>query len=244
MRVFGLDPVKTYQAIRFTPRYLFDFIQFIAKNDLKSKLTLSPALLDFSEKAGSADGHYFWQDLITARWIFSENPLRHLDVGSRIDGFVSHLLSFRDVTVLDIREGSSNITGLTTLVGNAQLNLASKIGRFDSVSTLHSIEHFGLGRYGDPIDPEGHLKGLKNIADCVEVEGSFYVSFPIGNAVVEFNSQRVIDPQILESVLTNFELKSFVLIPWRGTPVRNIKLGDVNLKIHGQAGLFHLIRKF
>jgi hypothetical protein len=27
----------------------------------------------------------------------------------------------------------------------------------DSISSLHAIEHFGLGRYGDTIDVNGHL---------------------------------------------------------------------------------------
>jgi hypothetical protein len=33
-------------------------------------------------------------------------------------------------------------------------------GYCDSLSCLHALEHFGLGRYGDPIDPRGHEKGI------------------------------------------------------------------------------------
>ena len=30
----------------------------------------------------------------------------------------------------------------------------------DSLSCIYALEHYGLGRYGDPIDPDGWLKGL------------------------------------------------------------------------------------
>ena len=36
----------------------------------------------------------------------------------------------------------------------------------DSISCLHALEHFGLGRYNDPLDPNGHLKGFNNISKC------------------------------------------------------------------------------
>ena len=244
LRVFGIDPVNTVQALLNVPRFFRDLFSFLYQGGFKSKTTLSPSLLDFSDKAGSADGHYFWQDLITAQWIFAESPKQHLDIGSRVDGFIAHLLSFREVTVLDIREGSKEIPGLTTIVGDAQLGLSSMTGMFPSVSSLHSIEHFGLGRYGDRIDTKGHIKGLINISNCVEIGGSFYVSFPIGEDVVEFNSQRVINPRILKTYLQNFEVKKFVLIPWRGKPTVDANIENVNLEVQGQAGLFHLIRKF
>lgn len=35
--------------------------------------------------------------------IFDSSPQRHLDVGSRIDGFVAHVASFREIEVIDIR---------------------------------------------------------------------------------------------------------------------------------------------
>jgi hypothetical protein len=229
--------------VRVIPRFVGNFFRFLFLDRFKSKIRLSPALLDFSARSGSADGHYFWQDLITARWIFEANPGKHFDVGSRIDGFIAHLLSFREVTVLDIREGSKEIPGLTTFVGDAQLDISGATGTFPSVSSLHSIEHFGLGRYGDQLDPQGHVKGLLNIARCVEVGGSFYVSFPLGDDVVEFNSQRLIHPNLITSSLSNFEVKSFVLIPWRGVPIFNTKIESINLDVHGQAGLFHLVRK-
>lgn len=62
----------------------------------------------------------------------------------------------------------------------------------DSISCLHAIEHFGLGRYGDPIDPSGHKKGFNNILRMLKPNGTLYISFPIGKTnAVHFNAHRV-----------------------------------------------------
>src|SRR5581483_400021 len=60
-------------------------------------------LADRFAAAGEARGHYFHQDLLVASWIHAAAPARHVDVGSRVDGFVAHVASFRPVDVIDIR---------------------------------------------------------------------------------------------------------------------------------------------
>lgn len=238
LRQIGLDPVRTLSAFRGTHRFVIDLYKFFRLSPNKKELKLSPVLLDFKANAGSSDGHYFWQDLITAQWIYSMKSDSHLDVGSRIDGFIAHLLTFRAVTLLDIRPASINIPNLSIVIGDAQQNLKQKIGMFNSVSSLHSLEHFGLGRYGDPIDPSGHQKGLRSIAECVEEGGSLFVSFPIGIPQTQFNEQRILDPLWPLKELPEFRLYKFVLIPWKGAPRENLLPSDVDISIVGQAGLY------
>ncbi len=206
------------------------------------KVRLAPALQDYKASAGSSDGHYFWQDLLCAQLINEAKPKRHFDVGSRIDGFIAHLLSFREVTLLDIRANSLNIPGLTVVRADAQETLTEFQYAFDSVSSLHSIEHFGLGRYGDKLDAQGHQKALKHIAECVQLGGLLYVSFPIGKEEVEFNSQRIVSPMWPITELPNFELQKFILIPWRGQPNIETNPQSVDLNIKGQAGLYQFLR--
>jgi hypothetical protein len=241
LRQFGFDPIALIRAIRAFPRFLKLTIQFRKLNEGGS-MRIAPALQDYHAAAGSSDGHYFWQDLTCARWIHEESPIKHFDVGSRIDGFIAHLLSFREVTLLDIRPSTLSVSGLNVVVGNAQENLSDYENSFDSVSSLHSIEHFGLGRYGDNLDVLGHKKGLQNIAKCVQFGGYLYVSFPIGKEVIEFNSQRVISPLWAVEALPNFELQKFVLIPWRGKPIADLLPKDVDISIMGQAGLYKFLR--
>ena len=56
-----------------------------------------PCLRDRYEAGGVASGHYFHQDLLVAQWLNAANPQRHIDVGSRVDGFVAHVAAFREI---------------------------------------------------------------------------------------------------------------------------------------------------
>lgn len=242
IRQFGIEPLRALRSLRGLHRYLIDTVKFLRKSKF-SRISISPILSDFHDDAGLATGHYFWQDLICAKWINVENPKSHFDVGSRVDGFIAHLLSFREVTLLDIRNLENAIPNLTIIQGDAQIGFEKLETKFDSVSSLHSIEHFGLGRYGDTIDPDGHIKGLVNIASMVESGGSLYISFPIGKSKIEFNAQRIIAPDFPFNYLTDFTLEEFVLIPWKGAPIYNLdphKLIDLNW---GNAGLYKFKKK-
>ena len=53
---------------------------------------LYPCLGDLSDNAGVAVGDYFNQDLYVAQRIYKNNTDRHIDVGSRVDGFVAHIV--------------------------------------------------------------------------------------------------------------------------------------------------------
>ena len=241
MRQVGFDPVLMARAIVALPKFLRDLIIFSQSNGLKG-IRFSPSIQDYSDNSGMTDGHYFWQDLIVAKWIFEKNPPAHLDIGSRLDGFIAHLLTFRKVEVIDIRPTKNAIPNLIVHVGDATGKIQVAEEEYDSVSSLHSIEHFGLGRYGDPIRINGHFEGLVSIASKVKLGGILYVSFPIGTPVIEFNSQRVVDPMWAIEVLTNFQMLEFVLVPWTGSPMYGINPQEINKEIQGQAGIYKFVR--
>ena len=241
-REFGFDPIRTHKAIMGFHHYVFDLVRYRLKSK-NEKILLSPILGDFNAEAGSADGHYFWQDLICAQWINQENPANHLDVGSRVDGFIAHLLASREVTLVDVRPLTAEISNLKIEIGNAQEKLVEKIGLFRSVSSLHCIEHFGLGRYKDSLDPQGHYKGLQNISECVETGGNLYLSFPIGLNETQFNAQRLINPHDVMKKLGSFDLERILVIPWKGSPKLVDALNDIDLSVKLQAVLLKLRRK-
>lgn len=150
-----------------------------------------PMLTEWGEASGSM-GAYFFQDQLVARWIFEAGPDRHVDVGSRLDGFIGHLSVFREVDVIDIRPQPLAVRN----VNFHQLDLMNELPPewvecTPSLSCLHTIEHFGLGRYGDPVDVNGHLKGLAQLKRMVAPDGLLYLSTPIGPERVEFNAHRV-----------------------------------------------------
>ncbi len=139
-------------------------------------------------------------------------PSRHIDIGSRIDGFIAHLLVFMPVTIVDIRPLQSPVKGLTFLRDDAtelsQLPSASVV----SLSSLHVAEHFGLGRYSDPIDPSACFKFMSALERILAPGGRLYFSVPIGRERVEFNAHRVFAPETILQSFPELQLVSFSFV--------------------------------
>jgi SAM-dependent methyltransferase len=172
---------------------------------------LSARLLDSDQSAGLADPHYFYQDLWAARLVYRARPQHHFDVGSRIDGFISAVLVFMDVTMLDIRPLPAPPTGLRFRQADAAA-LPLESSSVTSISTLHAVEHFGLGRYGDPIDPVAHFKAMDETARVLAPQGRLYFSVPIGRERVMFNAQRVLSPSTVLNRFDSLRLVSFSVV--------------------------------
>lgn len=193
----GIDPLRLLRYLRGIPRYLRDWRRF--RRGYAGALTLMPCLHDRYEECGATKSEYFWQDLLVARWIFEAKPEKHVDVGSRVDGFVAHVASFREIEVFDVRPISTQVPGMVFKQADLMqpVEMVSAGGYCDSLSCLHAIEHFGLGRYGDPVDPLGYQRGMANMAQLLKPSGQFYLSTPIGQERVEFNAHRVFDPRTI-----------------------------------------------
>jgi hypothetical protein len=190
---FGLDAGVALRGVRGTPRFLSDWLRFRHLGGTTTEWV--PCLHDHSAPSGDARGEYFWQDLYVAQKVFRASPVRHIDVGSRVDGFVAHVAAFRQLDVVDIRPLASDIPGVRFLQHDMMGDAPPASLQADSVSCLHALEHFGLGRYGDPLNPRGHERGFRNLAAMTLAGGSLYVSVPVGKPRVQFNANRVADPR-------------------------------------------------
>lgn len=166
------------------------------------------------EQAGRLDEHYFLQDIWMAGQVRMNGADEHFDVGSRVDGFIAHLLSMGiRVTLIDIRRLDIDMENLKFIQSDAT-NLASvPDGSISSLSSLHAVEHFGLGRYGDDIDPDAWKKVLHSFERVLQKGGRLYLSVPIGerNHVV-YNAHRVFKPQTIIDELSDMSLKKFSYI--------------------------------
>ncbi len=209
---FGIDLLKLVNSLRGIPRYLSDLSKF--RKNHHGKIVLRPCLHDRFEDGGSARGEYFVQDIFVARKIYERNPTVHVDIGSRVDGFVAHVASFRSIEVWDIRPTSSTVSGIVFRQADLMRPQELPHAYSDSISCLHTLEHFGLGRYGDPLDPDGSEKGLKNIASALRMGGHLYISVPVGIERVLFNSHRVFAPDTIETWARKcgLELREFAAI--------------------------------
>ena len=162
-------------------------------------------------------------------------------MGSRIDGFVAHVATFREIEVLDVRPLEP------TAHANIRFRQADLMGEVDagitdSLSCLHALEHFGLGRYGDPIDPHGHIKGVENLIKMLKPGGTLYISFPIGRGdEVHFNAHRVFDPRTLlemDRVKSALKLVDFDCVDDRGDLNCGVKVNDVVGKFRYGCGIY------
>lgn len=249
-RLFGLDPRTFLNTIRNLPFFYKDLAALKKQKGNDDTFYFGrkfPQLNDRFAGAGTMSGHYFHQDLLVARKIFKANPVRHVDIGSRTDGFVAHVAVFREIEVLDIREQVSKVQNIKFRKADLMQLPEGMLNYCDSLSSLHAIEHFGLGRYGDPIDYYGYQKALKNITKIIQQGGKFYFSVPIGKQRIEFNAHRVFSvAYLLDLFAENFKLESFSYVNDKGDLFENIMLTPENIKTnfncHWGCGIFELTK--
>jgi len=136
-----------------------------------------------------------------------------------VDGFVAHVASFREIEVFDIRPITTKVPGATFIQADLMNPVEGMAGYCDSLSCLHALEHFGLGRYGDPIDPDGYERALASMAGLLKKGGVFYLSVPIGIDRVEFNANRIFDPRVIANLAMKNSLRMSALTVIRqGSP--------------------------
>jgi SAM-dependent methyltransferase len=215
--IAGLNLKKLLLSARGVPAFVADYIRYhraASTNGLPIRLSqLCPVLPDRYERAGTARGHYFFQDLWAAKKIYATKPARHVDIGSSVAGFISHLLVFMDqVEMIDIRSLPSTIPGLVFVQDDATVLGMFEDNSLPSVSSLHAAEHFGLGRYGDRIDPDAHLKFMRALVRVLKPDGRLYFSVPTGIERLAFNAHRVISPKTVMNVFSELELVSFAAV--------------------------------
>jgi SAM-dependent methyltransferase len=199
------------------------------------------------QEAGTLS-QYFWQDLWAARLIAEINPEEHFDIGSRVDGFIGHLASFRDnITLIDVRPLQNVIPGVNFIQADATSLEGVKDESISSLSALCSLEHFGLGRYGDTVDPEACFKVFKSINRVVKPGGHIYIAVPIGKEHVEFDAHRVFYAKTIIEAFKNMRLEEFSCIAGNQTEIeRNVPIDkyDQDLSGGGRFGLFHFYKEY
>lgn len=85
-----------------------------------------------------------------------------------------------------------------------------------SLSSLHVIEHIGLGRYGDSVNPEGWLLATKELSRVLAPGGRLLVSTPVGRERLCFDAHRIFDPETILKAFDQLTLKEFSLIDDQG----------------------------
>lgn len=78
--------------------------------------------------------------------------------------------------------------------------------KFDAVVSISSYEHDGLGRYGDPINPNGDLIAMEKTKAMLKDGGLLFLAVPIGKDLLVWNAHRIYGHLRLSALLSGWEV--------------------------------------
>lgn len=239
--VLDLRNLKPLNLLRY-PKFILDYLVYKSKaNERVNFLDLYP-IFETKNTSQLRWNEYLIQDLWAMEKILSSAVRRHTDVGSRLDGFVCQLAVSIPVDFVDIRPPGIEHKGLHYIKGSI-LNLPFPDKSILSLSSLHVVEHIGLGRYFDELDPLGTKKALNELERVIADGGNLYIGVPIGAERTEFNANRIFHPlSIVGSFSWSMELVEFAYAPKNGTLQRFFDIHKFP-SIDYAIGLFHFRRR-
>ncbi len=234
------------KLIRAPFRYVQYFLQLIdfasrkERQDTLRLLDLWPILTDNVEQS-SYDSHYTFLNYWAFQKINQSRFPEHVDVGSQIS-FVTLLSIIKPVTFVDIRPLEIDIAGITSVKGSI-LSLPYADGSINSLSSLHVLEHIGLGRYGDPIDPKGTALAIRELSRVLAPGGDLYVAVPTGASRICFNAHRILNPvEVVNAFSTeSVTLKSFSVVTDEVRFLIDVNPADFVVQLYA-CGMFHFTK--
>ncbi len=166
--------------------------------------------LDDKTKTTGFDRHYLYHPAWAARILAETKPEEHIDISSTLN-FATMLSAFIPVRFYDFRPADVRLSNLTSVAGNI-VALPFEDDSVRSISCMHVVEHIGLGRYGDPVDPAGDLKAISELVRVLAVDGNLLFVVPVGKPKVMFNAHRVYAYEQIMAYFAALNLVSFALI--------------------------------
>jgi len=227
-------------AIGSLPRFLIDFSRYraFASGESVAWGDTYPCLSDRLAQT-PFDPHYFYQAAWLARRIREVSAPWHIDVGSSVM-MVNVLSAITKTVFVDYRPLRVHLSHLHPIAGDIT-RLPFADASIPSLSCLHVLEHVGLGRYGDPLDPQGSTKGASELQRVLKPGGQLYLSVPVGRAKVCFNAHRVFAPGTIQSFVPALRLQSFSLVDDAGRFSEQVSLESANGLDYG-CGMFEFVK--
>jgi SAM-dependent methyltransferase len=210
--------LETFLQLEASPRSI------ITREDLYPCLDDATETTDF-------DHHYLYHPAWAARIIKMINPAKHIDISSTL-AFSSIFSAVIPIDFYDFRTAKLTLSGLKC--GVAELtDLHFESGSISSISCMHTIEHVGLGRYGDPLDANGDLKAIQELKRVTAPGGNLLIVVQVGRPSLQFNAHRIYSYEMILEYFQNFELLDFSLILDDGDFIEKADPALVSLQSYG-----------
>lgn len=195
-------------------KYVLDYIAYRRSGDRRFDLKIREAMPMLFDSTGKTtfDRHYVYHPAWAARIIKRNNPKKHIDISSTLY-FCSILSAFVPVDFFDYRPANLKLSYLSCKRADL-LSLPFDNSSVESLSCMHTVEHIGLGRYGDIIDPDGDIKAIKELIRVLKKDGSLLFVVPIGvSPLLKFNAHRIYTVEMIKKYFSGLKLEEFVMIP-------------------------------
>lgn len=155
--------------------------------------------------------HYTYFPSWAARILAANKPQRHVDISSYLP-FSTLVSSFIPIDFYDYRPADIKLDSLT--MGRCDLmKLDFPDNSIPSLSCMHVVEHIGLGRYGDKMDPVGDITAMSELKRVLAPGGNLLFVVPVGRPRVQFNAHRIYSHAEILQRFEGLTLKDFTLIP-------------------------------
>ena len=157
------------------------------------------------------DRHYVYHCAWAARVLANTRPECHIDISSSVY-FCAIASAFVPMQFYDYRPAPLHLSNLSCKTADL-LALPFTNESIASLSCMHVVEHVGLGRYGDLLDPNGDLKAMAELKRVLSVDGTLLFVVPLGKPRIMFNAHRVYSYQQIMDCFDGLGLVEFALIP-------------------------------
>jgi len=198
------------------------------------KTNFYPCLYDNTSNTGF-DRHYVYHPAWAARIIRQNNPSKHIDISSTLH-FCSVLSAFIPVDFYDYRPANLILDNLKSVAGDL-MKLPFTSDTIESLSCMHTVEHVGLGRYGDLLDYDGDIKAIDELKRVLKPGGSLLFVVPVGaKDIICFNAHRIYTKEHVLDLFSDLELKEFAFIPEKeedGGLIRDPSPALLNTQFYG-----------
>jgi SAM-dependent methyltransferase len=227
-------------ALRALPTYLGDINRY-RRLDGAEHMTFAglwPQLADRTIET-AFDPQYLHQAVWATTHVLALSPANHIDVASDVR-FVTQLSAAVPVRFIDIRPLALKLPNLVCLAGSLTA-LPLEDESVESISCLHVIEHIGLGRYGDSLDPLGSQLACEELARVLAPGGELLLSCPTGRPRVYFNAHRIHSPRQIIGYMAGLELVEFSFVDDAGNLHRDADPSEAAKADYG-CGLYRFRR--